>query len=462
MNWFRLHGGLLALAVWAVWAAVGLAQEKDDFNKVTEQVLKDRVKSYLAEARTQQALRPILALVDLNADQIAYEPKMGGEPKNLTWTYKPKKPLTPDEIKKVEENLRWVLVNVLGDYKEGLLSDAKAKQLMDVSAYVPSTPSTPTATATGRGITNSNTATGGAASIGPITIYVAPPAGGGTAPGTQDVSWLRDELERIRVILERNQTSLLTAVQTNNTEVGRLRDEVQQLRTVLANLKQTQTSTPGLPGPVFPCPPPWGFQPAYWHHPLPGWYGAYGWTGTSSPVQGLAAVNPVPPRKPAAASARPVNVPSRPAWPVTDAQEVTGPTIDLDRDANKGEEEIAELDAPVVFWRAVRYYLDRHHARSYQLLAKLIRKNPRDARYWYYKALNEKAAGQWTAAQDSARQGAALERLNYPHRSITLKALERVQGPDRRFLCATFDGITEAQARAILQTSLSKALGARD
>src|SRR5262249_54805160 len=59
-----------------------------------------------------------------------------------------------------------------------------------------------------------------------------------------------------------------------------------------------------------------------------------------------------------------------------------------------------------------------------------------DARFWAYKALAEKALGDLDAAQASARKAAQHQQKGFPGGDAFGLALERVQGPDRRFLNA--------------------------
>jgi len=68
------------------------------------------------------------------------------------------------------------------------------------------------------------------------------------------------------------------------------------------------------------------------------------------------------------------------------------------------------------------------------LLIRATELNPQDARYWYFRALAERALGEMEMARDSARRAAALKVLHRPDETEIGLALERVQGAERRFL----------------------------
>jgi len=95
-------------------------------------------------------------------------------------------------------------------------------------------------------------------------------------------------------------------------------------------------------------------------------------------------------------------------------------------------------------------YWDGDASRASEIFLAAVRRNPNDARFWYFKALAERAAGNLDAANSSARRGAALEVLLTPDQSQLGLALERVQGADREFLhsALTVD-LTPEKAAAI-------------
>jgi hypothetical protein len=91
-------------------------------------------------------------------------------------------------------------------------------------------------------------------------------------------------------------------------------------------------------------------------------------------------------------------------------------------------------DAPRLFWRGYQLYWqgDRRAAwREFEAAARLA---DDDARYWYYKALTERAMGRDDDAEKSRRRGAALQASARPSAEAVGKALERVQGPERMWL----------------------------
>ena len=62
--------------------------------------------------------------------------------------------------------------------------------------------------------------------------------------------------------------------------------------------------------------------------------------------------------------------------------------------------------------------------------------NGQDARFWYYKALAERALGAAEKAEASAARGRELHAALRPKADLVAAALERVQGQERRFLNA--------------------------
>jgi hypothetical protein len=84
-------------------------------------------------------------------------------------------------------------------------------------------------------------------------------------------------------------------------------------------------------------------------------------------------------------------------------------------------------DAQWLFWED-NFESARDH------LAAAVKLSPSDARLWYLKALAERSLGDEIAARKSAENGAALEILGASDKRTILVALERIQGPDRKFL----------------------------
>jgi hypothetical protein len=90
-------------------------------------------------------------------------------------------------------------------------------------------------------------------------------------------------------------------------------------------------------------------------------------------------------------------------------------------------------DAPGLYWLGLRLYGERDHAEALAHFeaASFVAD---DARYWYFRALSERALGDLEAARASARRGNELERRGLPRADLLGPALERVPGPLRRWL----------------------------
>jgi tetratricopeptide (TPR) repeat protein len=91
-------------------------------------------------------------------------------------------------------------------------------------------------------------------------------------------------------------------------------------------------------------------------------------------------------------------------------------------------------DPEALFWRAYQQYWNRRYEDALETLDAAISINGKDARYWYYKALAERALGYGREAVEAARRAVALRQQNQPGLDLIGTALERVQGPDRQFL----------------------------
>jgi hypothetical protein len=94
------------------------------------------------------------------------------------------------------------------------------------------------------------------------------------------------------------------------------------------------------------------------------------------------------------------------------------------------------------------YWSGAYH-QAVEYLTAATTSNPHDARSWTYLALSRWAQGQDDAAREAARRGAATS-VVYPEENAGhLDALERVQGPARRWLAdvtADVDTVQEAEA----------------
>ncbi len=90
-------------------------------------------------------------------------------------------------------------------------------------------------------------------------------------------------------------------------------------------------------------------------------------------------------------------------------------------------------DAPELYRRGYALYWqgDRSGALPYFVAATRLAD---DARYWYYRALAERALGNPGEAARSLRRANDLERRGRPRGDVLGLALERVQGPARRWL----------------------------
>jgi hypothetical protein len=87
-----------------------------------------------------------------------------------------------------------------------------------------------------------------------------------------------------------------------------------------------------------------------------------------------------------------------------------------------------------LFWAGTHRLADGERRHALALFLAAIQLEPRDARFWYFRALAENSLGDSTAARLSARRGSALEQLNPEQEPAVLAALERVQGAPRIFL----------------------------
>jgi hypothetical protein len=94
---------------------------------------------------------------------------------------------------------------------------------------------------------------------------------------------------------------------------------------------------------------------------------------------------------------------------------------------------VAREPSPL-YWRARTFYWQGDAEMALALLTRAIELNPQDARYWYFRALAQRALGEMEMAKDSARRAAAWKVLRRPDETQIGLALERVQGAERRFL----------------------------
>ncbi|HVS37236.1 MAG TPA: hypothetical protein VMS17_16865 [Gemmataceae bacterium] len=94
------------------------------------------------------------------------------------------------------------------------------------------------------------------------------------------------------------------------------------------------------------------------------------------------------------------------------------------------------VDAIRTFWIGYRSYWQGDYDRALASFDAAVRVNDQDARFWYYKALAERALGEMDNAEASAKRGRELHAALKPKADLVGAALERVQGQERRFLNA--------------------------
>lgn len=123
------------------------------------------------------------------------------------------------------------------------------------------------------------------------------------------------------------------------------------------------------------------------------------------------------------------------AWPVVIAKNdpLKKPAREYRPVPTSANAERLYADALWLFWED-NFESAREH------LAAAILLSPRDARLWYYRALSERALGDDRAANHSAENGAALQVTGATDKCQILAALERIQGPDRKYLEAFVSG----------------------
>jgi hypothetical protein len=91
-------------------------------------------------------------------------------------------------------------------------------------------------------------------------------------------------------------------------------------------------------------------------------------------------------------------------------------------------------DPSALYWRARSLYWQGDVEMALALLIRATELDAQDARYWYFRALAERALGQIRMAKYSALRAEALKILHRPDETEIGLALERVQGAERRFL----------------------------
>ena len=98
--------------------------------------------------------------------------------------------------------------------------------------------------------------------------------------------------------------------------------------------------------------------------------------------------------------------------------------------------EVDSEGAARVFWVGYRSYWQGDYDQALAGFDSAVRLDDEDARFWYYKALAERALGEMEKAEASAKRGRELHAARRPKADLVGAALERVQGQERRFLNA--------------------------
>ncbi len=107
--------------------------------------------------------------------------------------------------------------------------------------------------------------------------------------------------------------------------------------------------------------------------------------------------------------------------------------------------EIDSEEAARVFWMGYRSYWQGDYDRALTSFDSAVRLDDEDARFWYYKALAERALGAPEKAEASAKRGRELHAARKPKADLVGAALERVQGQERRFLNAPEVVVSDAE-----------------
>lgn len=90
-------------------------------------------------------------------------------------------------------------------------------------------------------------------------------------------------------------------------------------------------------------------------------------------------------------------------------------------------------DASKLFWKGYEAFHGRDYASAWQKFEAATRMGPGDARYWYYRALAERALGDTKAAEASRQAGIKAEK-RLTRADDLAYALERIQGERRVWL----------------------------
>src|ERR1700731_3384505 len=112
---------LPALALAAIVAAP-LSVRAVEFKDLTQDLIRARVKEYLARPLTAAKLETLAPLFTTRADQIVYT-ATGGVPQKLEWRFQTGPAFDPKRFPEIKDALRGILEEVLMRYNGGLLSE---------------------------------------------------------------------------------------------------------------------------------------------------------------------------------------------------------------------------------------------------------------------------------------------------------------------------------------------------
>jgi hypothetical protein len=103
-------------------------------------------------------------------------------------------------------------------------------------------------------------------------------------------------------------------------------------------------------------------------------------------------------------------------------------------------------DAQGLYARAVKAYSYGDYLESLDLAWAAVQLDSQDARFWFARAMSERALGDGESARASARRGAALDFLT---RNDSVRMLDHVSTADQGFLREASAGLTRESARRI-------------
>ncbi len=374
-------------------AANGGQAEPLPLKELDQGTIQQRLRQYLKQPASQVRLKTVLGLVRLDEQQIYYF-RRGGAPVRLVWAYEPRGPLTAVERAMVECSLEGTLLEVLAHYRGGLLSREDTRALLAVTRLCD--------------VTESRAAK-------------------------------RDRTDGLRGVLR----SLMTLATTcfccfDCCGCGFSWDCVYWGCGCDCCCDWCCWDCGCWPGCVWCGYPVW---PYYYgaYNVYPGvvtfdycGYGSYpvvASIATSTTSSDTASPGPAPLTLPQPADLAERNY-----------------SVVRRRLLLKYNTEPAHAER--LYARAVKAYGSFEYQEAQDLAWAAVQLNDRDARFWYAKALSERALGDQAAALASARYAAALEKLGQGN---ALAGMERIAGQDRQYLRAATAGLTQEQARGLVR-----------